>query len=376
MTLYSLVDIIVLMQRIYTFFLLLFTASVLFASDSGAYVPYYRLNIVPGAENVLGRPSWNPSPHPWDDRLVSDRLQRSNADHWSEGSWSRRLGSAFSSLYLHIPLDKRFLDGASPDPRHISFLKSVVGNGKVRIFLSLIGTSADFMPLVSEDEKRKDFAETIASLCAFYELDGFDLDWEFASSPRSAEIESIESFVKTLRNVLPAGTVLSAAVSRWRLPDKGFFDSVDEVHLMAYNGGGRHATYESAVADAEIVLARTKIPSEKLILGLPYYGRDYRTDSPQYWTDAKSYGDISNEFNPGPDEDEAGGYAFNGPSTIVKKITWAHEKELGGVFVWEPFQDSNGTKSLTAALRNALRDQSNPTKASREAAKSSISSLP
>ncbi len=348
------------MQRTFIFFLFFMSASVVFAFESGAYVPYYRLDITSGAENSLGRPSWNPSPQPWDGRLLADKLQCSGAEHWSEASWSRRLGSAFESLYLHIPLDAAFLEGTSPDPRHVSFLKSVVGNGKVRIFLSLIGNSADFMPLVSEKDAREAFVGKIASVCALYELDGFDLDWEFVSSPTSAEMETIEEFAADLRAALPAETALSAAVSRWRLPDKSFFDAVDEVHLMAYNGGGKHATYESALADAEILLARTGIPPEKLILGLPFYGRDYRTDSPNYWTDTKSYADISEGFSPEPSQDEAGGYAFNGPDTIGKKVQWAQEKELGGIFVWEPFQDCRGSGSLTAVLRESSETAEEP----------------
>ena len=343
----------VAMHRSLALLPLIFAARVLFAFEFGAYVPHYRLGLTPGAENSLGRASWDPSPHPWDGRLAADRAPRALPGHWSEGSWSRRLGGTFGTLYLHIPLDADFLDGNAPDPRQVSFLRSVVGEGNTRIFLSLIGTSSEYMPLAEEESARRELAEVIASVCEASDMDGFDLDWEFSSAPRSAEREVIKALAEELRGALPRGTVLSAAVSRWRLPEKGFFEAVDEVHLMAYDGGGRHATYESAVADAEAVLARTKIPPNKILLGLPFYGRDYRPDSPEYWIKAKSYAEIADEFDPLGTDDEAGGFAFNGPGTIGRKTDWAAEKGLGGVFVWEPFQDAKGAGSLSEALRAA-----------------------
>ena len=73
-------------------------------------------------------------------------------------------------------------------------------------------------------------------------------------------------------------------------------------------------------------MARTGIAPEKLILGLPYYGRDFRPDSPGYWSEAKNYAEIVAEYDPPPSADEAGGYAYNGPETIARKTEWAAQR--------------------------------------------------
>ena len=306
---------------------------------------------------MLGRPTYNTEPNAWDGRILSDNSVNILPERILSMNWNQRLAGGFDSFYLHIPLDELFLTGVSPDPRHISYLKSIISETKTSIYLSLIGSTTDFLPIVISEKNLENFTNRLVEISEVYELNGIDLDWEFPAAPRMSEKSALNSLAAGLREKLSDDVALSAAVSRWRLPDKNLFEIVDEIHLMAYDGYGRHATFESAVADAEIVITRFNQPANKVILGLPFYGRIYTPESDEYWKGTKNYGEIVRDYAPLPTEDEADGYFFNGPATISRKTKWALSRELGGVFVWEPFYDAEGIESLTSAIRQTIDER-------------------
>jgi GH18 family chitinase len=335
---------------------LLTSAELITAFEAAAYIPHYRLEFFSGAENVLGRPTYNTEPNAWDGRTISDRSVKNLPESISTKDWNQRLAGGFDSFYLHIPLDSLFLTGESPDARHISYLKSIISETKISVYLSLIGSSSDFMPIVLSEKDLENFINRLVEISEVYELNGIDIDWEFPATPRTPERSALTLLAAGLREKLPDDVALSVAVSRWRLPDKNLFEIVDEIHLMAYDGYGRHATFESAVADAEIVITRFNQPADKLILGLPFYGRIFTTELDEYWKGTKNYGEIVRDYAPLPTEDEADGYFFNGPATISRKTDWALSRGLGGVFVWEPYYDVEGNASLISAIRQTIDD--------------------
>lgn len=340
--------------------LLLFITSfigVLSAFETGAYIPYYRLEFPRGAENTLGRTVYDPAPHAWDGRISADLRANELPESIFESSWSLKLARTYNAFYLHLPLDD-YLNGGLPDKRQLAYLKSVVRPQGQNIYISLIGNTKDYMPVASSDENLASFVNSLVDISRDHDLDGVDIDWEFPAIPRGAEQESLIKLMESLRKSLPEDVKLSTAISRWRLPDKRLFEIADRVHLMAYDGYGRHATLESAIADSEIVLTRFEMSQEKLILGLPFYGRVYLADSEDYWSGTKNYRDIVQDYAPEPFLDEIEGYFFNGPDTISAKTRWALERQLGGIFVWEPFYDTEGDTSLSAAIRETIAGES------------------
>ncbi len=337
-------------------FLLLIPVVISPAFEAVAYIPHYRIDPLPGAENLLGRPGWDASANAWDGRIVSD-AGLALPGRWDEVSSSLKLIQNYDSYLLHISMTEAFGDVEITDRSYFAYMRSLKAlspGAKVR--LSLLGHSSDYLPIATDEESRNNFAAYLTELCREEGLDGIDLDWEFDAAPRVDEREAITNLARSIQAALPDEAILSAAVSRWRLPGKEFFAELDSVNLMAYDGYGKHSTYEGAIADAKIVLARMEIPDEKLILGIPFYGRIFDSDSDDYFIGTKNYRDIVREYNPPEDSDEAGGYFFNGPATVRAKTIWAYENRLGGVFVWEPFYDMPGSKSLSATIR-AIADQ-------------------
>ncbi len=127
------------------------------------------------------------------------------------------------------------------------------------------------------------------------------------------------------------------------------YQAVDRVHLMSYDHGGReHATFQKAQQDVEQFLARG-VPKERLILGLPCYGRN-RRGKPK----ALPYSTIVRQYHPAAEADLAGGYSFNGVRTVQQKTRYALEQGLGGIMMWEVGQDTTDETSLVRAIESAL----------------------
>jgi len=124
------------------------------------------------------------------------------------------------------------------------------------------------------------------------------------------------------------------------------FPFIDRIHVMAYDQGTPHAPFAGAVKDLRYWEAQGA-PKAKLLLGLPFYGRNAQNT-------ARTYSELVAQFKPTPDTDSAGGFRFNGPTTIRRKTHHAVLGGYGGVMIWELSQDATGKASLLDAVRTAL----------------------
>lgn len=338
-------------RLIHALFFLLTSAALAPAFQAVTYIPYYRIEPSRGAENSLERPSWDTVPGAWDGRIVSD-LQLSLPERWDDASWRLRLARDYDEFCLHIPFDESFVVGDTLIPANLGWLRELKASDPDSLIrLSLIGHSSDFLPITADEKSLKEFSAWLTGLCVSEGLDGIDIDWEFSAAPREMENEAITALAAALQEDLPEQMILSAAVSRWRLPDKAFFRELDAVHLMAYDGYGRHSTMESALADSEIVRARMELQEGQLVLGIPFYGRIFDDSDENYFHGTMNYREILQTYNPPMSADEAGGYFFNGVDTVAAKARWAQKSGLRGVFSWEPFYDGVGDRSLSAVIR-------------------------
>lgn len=239
-------------------------------------------------------------------------------------------------IYFSLPLTAdgglertAFTDGES------RLLRAIREHG-ARVHVSLGGgdRSQHFASVAADREKRSRLIEAVVEFIDRFELSGVDVDWEFPQNEQ--QYADFAMLLKELKAALvPKNRELSIAVAGWQELPQSAIDAVDLVHLMAYDGAGRHSTYDYAVTEIERVLKRG-VPANKLCLGLPFYGRQI-----EHRERALSYAEIARRFQPAADTDEAAGYYFNGPRTLERKAQFAREKGLAGIMIWELGQDDN-----------------------------------
>ena len=116
---------------------------------------------------------------------------------------------------------------------------------------------------------------------------------------------------------------------------------------MSYDQGTPHSPFTGAVKDLK-QWENQKVPKSKLILGLPFYGRNKQGHT-------LTYNEIMQKYQPKPDSDVAGGFHFNGPVTITRKTTYAIQQGYGGVMIWELGQDVKGNASLLNTVERAIQ---------------------
>lgn len=143
-------------------------------------------------------------------------------------------------------------------------------------------------------ENRELLAQEIADVISTYDLDGINVDIENVTD---ADRDHYTDFVRLLREKIPKDKEVSVAVavnpSGWTKGWHGSYDyealaqHADYLMLMAYDehyeGGteGPVASYNWVDKSIQYAL-KQGVPSEKIVLGLPFFGR--------YWIEGESYG--------------------------------------------------------------------------------------
>ena len=208
------------------------------------------------------------------------------------------------------------------------------------------GRSAGFPRTVASPKHRAHFIGLLLKLTERYNLDGVDYNWEYPGfefgkgySDAAAIERDYEGLAKLVRETHSAFAPSGRLVSLAYYPDGrqedflrqgGVAPYLAAMHMMTYDQGARHSTYEFAEQSARQGLSY--LPAERLTLGLPFYGRHVRSG------DWKSYEEIVGAW-PELEADEEGGYYLNGPSLIERKAKLARELGMGGVMIWEVGQD-------------------------------------
>lgn len=249
-------------------------------------------------------------------------------------------------------------------------LREAHENG-VQVLLAVGGWSYQNVPLndtfisaTATAEKRTRFVKAIVAMCEEFGFDGVDMDWEY---PRISDgtYRQYEAFMLELADALHSrGLLLTAAVPAGVSPQgtpyrdsmgqtDAVLNAVDWINVMAYEGGNgaQHSTYDFAVYAAAYWTEQRGLPGDKVVLGVPFYGRDRYVP----------YGDLLAAL-PNAWERDSVTYQgstiwYNGIPTITAKTNYALGK-LGGVMIWELSQDTaNRQYSLLSAIGRAVAER-------------------
>jgi GH18 family chitinase len=234
-------------------------------------------------------------------------------------------------------------DGELPaEPIDRATLETLLGlkrSIRCRLHLCIGGgdRSAGFAALVTRGKLRRAFVRQLRDVCHRAEFDGVDYDWEYPAG--ESQLADYRRLIDETRRSLGDRRIITVAQSPWHDFGRGMYDAVDRVHVMSYNHKHPHARLVDSRADIERML-KFGCPRDKLVLGVPFYGRNPRGRS-------RTYAEIvrSKSFQLGADLVD--GFAFNGRRTLQQKTRYACE-ETGGIAIWEVGQTFPSWTSLRA----------------------------
>nr|CBM69270.1 venom protein Ci-45 [Chelonus inanitus] len=295
--------------------------------------------------------------------------------------------------------DVKVLDTWSDLPENLNGFGKFVSlrkkNPSIKIMVAVGGWNAGSVPfsqMAGDPVQRKAFAQNVVMFLKKYQFDGLDIDWEYPAQ-RGGSQEDIKNYVKLARTLKKAfsqhGYLLSAAVAA---PESSASKSyniaemskyLDFINLMEYDfhgpwdgHTGMNAPLSASSSDSgnELKLnikasvnywVKNGAPREKLILGIPTYGKSFTLSNPRnkgvgapatspgtagpYTREAGmlGYNEIcemhkANDWEIHQDKERGVPYAVKGNqwvsfddiSAIIAKAKFVKQENLGGAMIW------------------------------------------
>lgn len=335
---------------------------------------------------------------------INDKFKVIAYVHGYQDNWGNNLEKAKQITHINYAFanikNGKVIEGNDKDTealKKLNRLKSV--NPELKILISVGGWtwSKNFSDAALTKQSRELFANSAIDFMQKHNIDGIDLDWEYPGQIgdnnkfRAEDKENFTAMLKLIREKLetiaPKTYLLTIATGA----NQAYLDHtnmavahqyLDFINIMTYDyytGGSRRTGHHSnlfasasnpnGVSSSKAVAehASAGIPVEKLVLGVPFYGR--------WWKGA-------NEENNGLYQDsngERGGYSFkeieenyidkNGfvalwddtakapylwnptekqfvtyedTKSLKFKIDYIKEKKMGGIMFWQ-FNSDSGT---------------------------------
>lgn len=237
------------------------------------------------------------------------------------------------------------------------------------------GQSENFPLMATRESSRIRFVNEVRQFIFLHCLDGVDIDWEHWSGSATNSVVPVESnalvsIVSDLKTELsPFDIEMSIDLGASHWGGKHFFDQipvyVDHLQVMCYDFSGPwsdpgpHSSFDDAIgagySASSLGLAYwvnyRGWPKEKILLGVPFYGRDFDTGG----GDGVSYTDILAEYPDAYLFDQKDNIYYNGVNTIAQKTQYVIDNNYSGIMIWEMAQDSQvDSLSLLSAIDRTL----------------------
>ncbi|XP_046404203.1 chitinase-3-like protein 1 [Ischnura elegans] len=245
--------------------------------------------------------------------------------------------------------------------------------------------SATFSRVVNNAALRRKFVDNIVAFVKQYGFDGFDLDWEYpvqrGGSPNDKT--AFSDLIKELRAEFDKyGFSLSAAVPASKTSVETSYDVValgrylDFINIMTYD---LHGSWDPVTGHNAPLYARSNeigfathlndhasiqhwiekgVPRQKLILGVPSYGRTWTLRS----TSNTGIGaPASGPGNPGRFTSEAGMIGYNELCVAIKnegwEVHWDEEQKVPYAVKGNQWASYDNLESIKIKAEYALKEQ-------------------
>jgi hypothetical protein len=277
--------------------------------------------------------------------------------------------------------------------RHLKELANMrIYKPELKVILGIGGWGADgFSDAALTPTSRFAFAREVQKWVKQYNLDGVDIDWEYPGSSASGiksrpqDKENFTLLLEALRTVLGNNAWISVAGTG----DNGYIKNVDIAgiskhinyfNLMSYDftagetgeRGNKHQAnlYPSDLALNNLSVAgyienleKAGMPSEKILMGLPFYGRRGSSFTKTFdqirqdYLNKNGYKVVWDDTAKAPYiVDNKGNFflSFDNALSIYYKGQYVLEHCLGGMFSWQSNMDN--ANILAAAMDLAVND--------------------
>ncbi len=266
------------------------------------------------------------------------------------------------------------------DTRDLTMVNELIESAHahgVEVYFSVGGGngSSNFPFIAQTEETRKRFVNEVCQFLFENCLDGVDIDWEYWSEYGDYSIMRDESgaFLNILQMLneklkpFNLGLTIDVGASHWS--GIHFFDgvaaSVDGVQVMCYDFSGPwsdpgpHSSYEQSIGTGNTVnstglaywINYRKWPKEKILLGVPFYGRDFDNQGGE----GIAYSGIVSLTPDAYLNDKVNNIYYNGIITMSRKTQYVVDNNLPGIMIWEIAQDSEvDSISLLSAIDRTI----------------------
>ena len=319
-----------------------------------------------------------PTPAPQGGRIIVGY-----ATYWETRLPDPTLLTHINYAFALIKNDFESLDVKKPDR-----LKKVVAlknqNPDLKVVLSVGGWGAgNFSEMAGDANHRRKFAENCLAAVKTYGLDGIDIDWEYPSSSSAGisssplDVANFTLLMKDLREVLGPDKLVTiatyAGVKYYNLSACEKY--LDFINIMTYDMGRppyhHSALYSSSKTKNSCLESVEKhhsagVPYEKLVLGVPFYGKPAEGESVDYIELVSNY---FSKYTRRWDSASKVPYLVDGSGTMVisyddaeslaLKADFIKEKGLLGAMYWSIEADDNNW-TLSKALASNLLGNGTP----------------
>lgn len=244
---------------------------------------------------------------------------------------------------------------------------------------TLESTIDEFSTIINDYELRKIMINDIVSYVEKYNLDGINLDFEYMYK------NDKDSFSKFVIELAPRLRAINACLSvdvtapdggdNWSLcyDRKTIADAADYIVFMGYDQYGAYTVGTTSgyswVENSIAKMLKDNIPSEKIILGLPFYTKLWKTKDGKRVDNPTTVGikDINNAVLSGVNKEwledlqqnyiqyERGGYLYKlwieDEQSFEKKLLIVNEHDLAGAAYWRKGFES---ASVWEIVKNVL----------------------